>query len=101
MNPINRAISKRQMSKLLKENPDIIDDLYRDRRQEDIRVISLAALMLSMMVLEDVYGFGDLRLKRFLKNYEIKMDSLREGLFTLKDAKEYFMGKGIDVEDLK
>lgn len=102
----SKAFSKNDMRRFIKKNKKLLDDVfkeqYKEQRKSDTDVATLIIKGMAMMVLEDVYGFGTKRLKRFVDNFDIKTQSIIRGGeidgFDVDDMVEYFKDKhGIDI----
>ena len=86
-----RALKKSLRRKLNKETIQLTrkdyDALKEAERMNAANIINLIPLI----ILRDKFGFGKVRLERYLKHYQEAVDSLNEGYLDLKDVERVML----------
>lgn len=87
----NTALKKSLRNKLNKETIQLTrkdyDALKEAERMNAANIINLIPLL----ILRDKFGFGKVRLERYLKHYQDSVDSLNKGYLDLKDVQKVMM----------
>lgn len=87
----NMALKKSLRKKLNKETIQLTrkdyDALKEGERMNAAEIINLIPLI----ILRDKFGFGKIRLERYLKHYQEAIESLNEGYLDLKDVERVML----------
>ena len=87
----NVALKKSLRKKLNRETIQLTrkdyDALKEAERMNAANIINLIPLI----ILRDKFGFGKIRLERYLKHYQEAIESLNEGYLDLKDVQKVLL----------
>ena len=87
----NTALKKSLRKKLSRETIQLTrkdyDALKEAERTNAANIINLIPLI----ILRDKFGFGKIRLERYLKHYQDAIESLNEGYLDLKDVERVML----------
>ena len=86
-----RALKKSLRRKLNKETIQLTRKEYETLKEaERINAANIINLI-PLIILRDKFGFGKIRLERYLKHYQEAVDSLNKGYLDLKDVERVML----------
>ena len=87
----NVALKKSLRKKLNKETIQLTRKEYEElKSKERINAANIINLI-PLIILRDKFGFGKVRLERYLKHYQEAVESLNEGYLDLKDVQKVLL----------
>ena len=100
----NTALKKSLRRKLNKETIQLTRKEYEELKSKERMNASNIINLIPLIVLRDKFGFGKIRLERYLGYYQEAVESLNEGYLDLKDVQKVlleevkigFYGEGVE-----
>lgn len=87
----NTALKKSLRRKLSKETIQLTRKDYETLKEAERMNAANIINLIPLIILRDKFGFGKVRLERYLKHYQDAVDSLNEGYLDLKDVQRVMM----------
>ena len=87
----NTALKKSLRNKLSKETIQLTRKDYEALKEAERMNASNIINLIPLMILRDKFGFGKVRLERYLEHYQDAVDSLNKGYLDLKDVQRVMM----------
>ena len=87
----NVALKKSLRKKLNKETIQLTRKEYEALKEAERTNASNIINLIPLIILRDKFGFGKVRLERYLKHYQEAVDSLNEGYLDLKDVERVML----------
>lgn len=81
---MKKKLKQQLRNKPVELTPKQIEKMKSDATMRAAEITNLIPLL----VLKDKFGFGKVRLERYLKHYEEAVDSFNKGYLDLKDVQE-------------
>ena len=100
----NTALKKSLRKKLNKETIQLTRKDYETLKEAERMNAANIINLIPLIILRDKFGFGKIRLERYLKHYQEAIESLNEGYLDLKDVERVmleevkigFYGEGVE-----
>ena len=86
-----RALKKSLRRKLNKETIQLTRKDYEELKSKERMNAANIINLIPLIILRDKFGFGKVRLERYLKHYQDAVDSLNEGYLDLKDVQKVLL----------
>ena len=86
-----RALKKSLRRKLNKETIQLTRKEYETLKEAERMNAANIINLIPLMILRDKFGFGKIRLERYLKHYQEAIESLNEGYLDLKDVERVML----------
>ena len=86
-----RALKKSLRRKLNKETIQLTRKEYEALKEAERTNASNIINLIPLIILRDKFGFGKIRLERYLKHYQEAVDSLNKGYLDLKDVERVML----------
>lgn len=90
-NMSNVTLKKSLRKKLNKETIQLTRKDYETLKEAERMNAAHITNLIPLIVLRDKFGFGKVRLERYLKHYQDAVDSLNEGYLDLKDVEKVML----------
>ena len=87
----NRALKKSLRKKLNKETIQLTRKDYETLKEAERMNAANIINLIPLIILRDKFGFGKVRLERYLKHYQDAIESLNEGYLDLKDVERVML----------
>ena len=87
----NTALKKSLRKKLNKETIQLTRKDYETLKEAERMNAANIINLIPLMILRDKFGFGKIRLERYLKHYQEAIESLNEGCLDLKDVERVML----------
>ena len=100
-----RALKKSLRRKLSKETIQLTRKDYETLKEAERMNAANIINLIPLIILRDKFGFGKVRLERYLKHYQEAIESLNEGYLDLKDVERvmleevkigFYEGEGVE-----
>ena len=99
-----RALKKSLRRKLNKETIQLTRKEYEELKSKERMNAASIINLIPLMILRDKFGFGKIRLERYLGYYQEAVDSLNKGYLDLNDVQKVlleevkigFYGEGVE-----
>ena len=99
-----RALKKSLRRKLNKETIQLTRKEYEELKSKERMNAANIINLIPLIILRDKFGFGKVRLERYLKHYQEAVDSLNKGYLDLNDVQKVlleevkigFYGEGVE-----
>ena len=86
-----RALKKSLRKKLNKETIQLTRKEYEELKSKERMNAANIINLIPLIILRDKFGFGKIRLERYLGYYQEAVDSLNEGYLDLKDVERVML----------
>ena len=86
-----RALKKSLRRKLNKETIQLTRKEYEELKSKERMNASNIINLIPLIILRDKFGFGKIRLERYLGYYQEAVDSLNKGYLDLKDVERVML----------
>ena len=86
-----RALKKSLRRKLNKETIQLTRKEYEELKSKERMNASNIINLIPLIILRDKFGFGKIRLERYLGYYQEAVESLNEGYLDLKDVERVML----------
>ena len=86
-----RALKKSLRRKLNKETIQLTRKEYETLKEAERVNAANIINLIPLIILRDKFGFGKIRLERYLKHYQEAIESLNEGYLDLKDVERVML----------
>ena len=86
-----RALKKSLRKKLNKETIQLTRKEYEELKSKERMNAANIINLIPLIILRDKFGFGKIRLERYLGYYQEAVDSLNEGYLDLKDVQKVLL----------
>ena len=86
-----RALKKSLRRKLSKETIQLTRKDYETLKEAERMNAANIINLIPLIILRDKFGFGKVRLERYLKHYQEAIESLNEGYLDLKDVERVML----------
>ena len=86
-----RALKKSLRRKLNKETIQLTRKDYEELKEAERANAANIINLIPLIILRDKFGFGKIRLERYLKHYQEAVDSLNKGYLNLKDVQKVLL----------
>ena len=86
-----RALKKSLRRKLNKETIQLTRKEYETLKEAERMNAANIINLIPLIILHDKFGFGKVRLERYLKHYREAIESLNEGYLDLKDVERVML----------
>ena len=86
-----RALKKSLRRKLNQETIQLTRKEYEELKSKERMNAAHITNLIPLIVLRDKFGFGKIRLERYLKHYQEAIESLNEGYLDLKDVERVML----------
>ena len=86
-----RALKKSLRRKLNKETIQLTRKEYEELKSKERMNASNIINLIPLIILRDKFGFGKIRLERYLGYYQEAVESLNEGYLDLKDVQKVLL----------
>ena len=86
-----RALKKSLRRKLNKETIQLTRKDYEELKSKERMNAANIINLIPLIILRDKFGFGKIRLERYLKHYQEAIESLNEGYLDLKDIQRVML----------
>lgn len=87
----NTALKKSLRRKLSKETIQLTRKDYETLKEAERTNAANIINLIPLIILRDKFGFGKIRLERYLKHYYDAIESLNEGYLDLKDVERVML----------
>ena len=87
----NTALKKSLRRKLNRETIQLTRKDYETLKETERMNAANIINLIPLMILRDKFGFGKIRLERYLKHYQEAIDSLNKGYLDLKDVQKLLL----------
>ena len=87
----NRALKKSLRKKLNKETIQLTRKDYETLKEAERMNAASIINLIPVIILRDKFGFGKVRLERYLKHYQEAVDSLNKGYLDLNDVQKVLL----------
>ena len=87
----NVALKKSLRKKLNKETIQLTRKEYEELKSKERLNAANIINLIPLIILRDKFGFGKVRLERYLKHYQEAIESLNEGYLDLKDIERVML----------
>ena len=87
----NVALKKSLRKKLNKETIQLTRKEYEELKSKERLNAANIINLIPLIILRDKFGFGKVRLERYLKHYQEAVESLNEGYLDLKDVQKVLL----------
>ena len=87
----NTALKKSLRKKLNKETIQLTRKDYETLKEAERMNAANIINLIPLIILRDKFGFGKIRLERYLKHYQEAIESLNEGYLDLKDVERVML----------
>ena len=87
----NTALKKSLRKKLNKETIQLTRKDYETLKEAERMNAANIINLIPLIILRDKFGFGKVRLERYLKYYQEAIESLNEGYLDLKDIERVML----------
>ena len=87
----NVALKKSLRKKLNKETIQLTRKDYEALKEAERMNAANIINLIPLIILRDKFGFGKIRLERYLKHYQEAIESLNEGYLDLKDIERVML----------
>ena len=86
-----RALKKSLRRKLNKETIQLTRKEYEELKSKERMNAANIINLIPLIILRDKFGFGKVRLERYLKHYQEAVESLNEGYLDLNDVQKVLL----------
>ena len=86
-----RALKKSLRRKLNKETIQLTRKEYEELKSKERLNAAEIINLIPLIILRDKFGFGKVRLERYLKHYQEAVDSLNKGYLDLNDVQRVML----------
>ena len=86
-----RALKKSLRRKLNKETIQLTRKEYEELKSKERVNAGNIINLIPLIILRDKFGFGKIRLERYLKHYQEAVDSLNKGYLDLNDVQKVLL----------
>ena len=87
----NRALKKSLRKKLNKETIQLTRKDYETLKEAERMNAASIINLIPLIILRDKFGFGKIRLERYLEYYQEAVDSLNKGYLDLNDVQRVLL----------
>ena len=87
----NTVLKKSLRNKLSKETIQLTRKDYEALKEAERMNAANIINLIPLIVLRDKFGFGKVRLERYLEHYQEAVDSLNKGYLNLKDVEKVML----------
>ena len=87
----NTALRKSLRKKLNKETIQLTRKEYEELKSKERMNAANIINLIPLIILRDKFGYGKVRLERYLKHYYEAIESLNEGYLDLKDVQKVML----------
>ena len=87
----NMALKKSLRRKLSRETIQLTRKEYEELKSKERMNAANIINLIPLIILRDKFGFGKIRLERYLKHYQDAVNSLNEGYLDLKDVERVML----------
>ena len=87
----NMALKKSLRKKLNKETIQLTRKDYEELKSKERMNAANIINLIPLIILRDKFGFGKVRLERYLKHYQEAVDSLNKGYLDLNDVQKVLL----------
>lgn len=87
----NTVLKKSLRNKLNKETIQLTRKDYEALKEAERMNAANIINLIPLIILRDKFGFGKVRLERYLKHYQDAVDSLNKGYLDLKDVEKVLL----------
>lgn len=87
----NVVLKKSLRKKLNRETIQLTRKEYEELKSKERMNAAEIINLIPLMILRDKFGFGKVRLERYLKHYQDAIESLNEGYLDLKDVERVML----------
>ena len=87
----NTALKKSLRRKLSREDIQLTRKEYEELKSKERMNAAEIINLIPLIILRDKFGFGKVRLERYLKHYQDAVDSLNKGYLDLNDVQKVLL----------
>ena len=87
----NMALKKSLRRKLSRETIQLTRKEYEELKSKERMNAANIINLIPLIILRDKFGFGKVRLERYLKHYQEAVESLNEGYLDLNDVQKVLL----------